>query len=324
MRKLQLLSLCLLAALCCQSCKSETKESGDANKAQDSIVQQRDSTTELPDSITEQPDSVLPKQVSIVRLKKKPGMLEIARVNIQQITGNYYGYKSQYIVTCDYPLGKSPVAKALQTWINERINPSDWKESAYRGDKNDPAALFNHYAKNCQGRNGTAKIKAFLKEDSESSWESLADPNQEPQWQRKFHIKHEFENDHIVSYSELWSAFCVGNVTPMTHMSDATFRKSDGKQLSWDMFVSKEKIFNVIRKGLRKKFGDGADMYEPGVIPMPEAPLFLKDAVRFDYSDYSIGTPHYYDEYGESPSLTIPYREIRNLLTPEAKKLLGL
>ena len=89
------------------------------------------------------------------------------------------------------------------------------------------------------------------------------------------------------------------------------------------MFKKKKAVQKLIRQALIEKFGDEANPMGEGV-PMPQAPLFLKDGVRFDYGDYTVGEAHYYETHEEFPSCFIPYKKLLPLLTLKAGKLLKL
>ena len=144
------------------------------------------------------------------------------------------------------------------------------------------------------------------------------------EWYDDIKIVKEYDGKYIVSFTYQWSGFHVGNATSNASIKDCTFSKIDGNALGWEMFTSKNAVKELIDKALIAKYGaEGADLYGNG-IPMPKAPLFMQDSVRFDYSDYTIVEPHYYEENGSFPYCTIAYKDMLNLLTDEAKQYLGL
>lgn len=247
-------------------------------------------------------------------------MLSITTINVDHDCGAYQGYRSGFYAVVDFPMGKTTVESAIKAWINNRLNP--WKETPYTGDLNDATAMLQHYSANCKKVNGSPQIEAELRAQNDG---------QEPQynndstntWFRMFFIKKEFENDHIVSYSAGWCAYDVGNATSSANCTDCTFDKHTGQQLSWEMFKKKKAVQKLIRQALIEKFGDDANPTGEGV-PMPQAPLFLKDGVRFDYGNYTVGEAHYYESHEEFPSCFIPYKKLLPLLTLKASKLLKL
>ena len=117
----------------------------------------------------------------------------------------------------------------------------------------------------------------------------------------------------------------MGNATSSANIIDISVCKTDGRILGWEMFTSVRQLKKVLDKQLVEKFGkEGADLYFAGTPPLPFAPLFLKDGVRFDFGNYSIVAPHVYEETGEYPYAFLKYADILHLLTDEAKALLSL
>ena len=138
-------------------------------------------------------------------------------------------------------------------------------------------------------------------------------------------MKKEYESSRIASFTYSWDAFQVGNATSNANIIDVTVAKTDGRILGWEMFTSVRQLKKLIDKQLVEKYGEeGADLYLKGTPPMPRAPLFMKDGVRFDFGDYTIYVPHVYEETGEYPCAFMKYADIQHLLTDEAKALLGL
>ena len=242
---------------------------------------------------------------------------ETKQLSIVKKCGEYNGYSSGVIVKGDYPVGNSVVAQAVTRWIAGYS-----VGSGYAGDLSDGNALFEQYAKDFEAENSTESIKNYVAEMSEDK-DAKGDPDSF-EWYDDIKIVKEYDGKYIVSFTYQWSGFHVGNATSNASIKDCTFSKIDGSALGWEMFTSKNAVKELIDKALIAKYGaEGADLYGNG-IPMPKAPLFMQDSVRFDYSDYTIVEPHYYEENGSFPYCTIAYKDMLNLLTDEAKQYLGL
>ena len=238
-------------------------------------------------------------------------------LSIVKKCGEYNGYSSGVIVKGDYPVGSSVAAQAVARWIAGYS-----VGSGYAGDLSDGNALFEQYAKDFEAENSTESIKNYVAEMSEDK-DAKGDPDSF-EWYDDIKIVKEYDGKYIVSFTYQWSGFHVGNATSNASIKDCTFSKIDGSALGWEMFTSKNAVKELIDKALIAKYGaEGADLYGNG-IPMPKAPLFMQDSVRFDYSDYTIVEPHYYEENGSFPYCTIAYKDMLNLLTDEAKQYLGL
>ncbi len=227
------------------------------------------------------------------------------------------GYKAGIIVDADYPIGNSAVAQSVAKWIAGYS-----VGSSYTGDVMDGDALFEKYAADFTKENSDEDIKKFIQ--GTDGYDNAPSEENEFEWYDNIKIVKEYDSKYFVSYTYQWTGFHVGNATSNATIKDCTFSKIDGSALGWEMFTSKNAVKELIDKALIAKYGaEGADLYGNG-IPMPKAPLFMQDSVRFDYSDYTIVEPHYYEENGSFPYCTIAYKDMLNLLTDEAKQYLGL
>lgn len=242
---------------------------------------------------------------------------ETRKLSIVKKCGESAGYTSGIIVKADYPVGNSVVAQAVAKWIAGYS-----VGSGYEGDLTDGEALFAQYAEEFKKENSSETIRKFIGEMGDENSESGGEDSFE--WYNDINIVKEYDGKYIVSYTYQWSGFPVGAATSNATIKDCTFSKIDGSALGWEMFTSKKALKQLIDNALIAKFGrEGADIYDNG-IPMPKAPLFLKDSVRFDYGDYSIVEPHVVEAMGFYPYCAIAYKDLANLLTDEAKQYLGL
>ena len=242
---------------------------------------------------------------------------ETKKLSFVKKCGDVKGYKSGIMVDADYPVGNSVVAKAVEQWIAGYS-----VGSSYAGDLSDGNALFEQYLEEFRKGNSDEEIRKFTVEMN--ALNNAPSEENEFDWFDQIKIVKEYDSKYFVSYTYQWSGFHVGNATSNATIKDCTFSKIDGGALGWEMFTSKNAVKELIDKALIEKYGhEEADLYGNG-IPMPKAPLFMKDSVRFDYGDYSIVEPHVFEALGFYPYCAIAYKDMMNLLTDEAKQYLEL
>ena len=235
--------------------------------------------------------------------------LPIVKYDIDKVPSKWENMEARLTIDADYPEGNSPAAKTLQRWLCELFT----------------AQRF--YGQISTGKQLMARVEAdFIEANPIEGMKSWAeDGAKEGNWFYNYRVKKEYESSRIASFTYSWDAYQVGNATSNANIIDISVCKADGRILGWEMFSSVRQLKKLLDKQLVDKYGeDGADLYLRGTPPMPRAPLFLKDGVRFDFGDYTIYIPHVYEETGEYPFAFLEYTDIKHLLTDEAKALLGL
>lgn len=219
----------------------------------------------------------------------------------------YQDSEAKFTLDMDYPQGDSKAAIMLRRLFYEMSMEGPCTE-----DIQDGQVMFDKLLAKYKEANSPENMKQELEE-------GIGDG-----WYYNIRFKKEWENENVISYTYSADAFNVGNATSSAWIKDITLSKADGRLLGWEMFKSKADVKAVIDDLLVTKYGrEGADMYDQG-IPMPDAPLFLGNGIRFDYGDYSIVSPHIYEDTGEYPCCLLTYEPYQNLLTDEARELLGL
>ncbi|MBQ9187057.1 MAG: DUF3298 domain-containing protein [Prevotella sp.] len=194
---------------------------------------------------------------------------------------------------------------AVGEWMDELLG------GCYPGDATDIRALVDFY-----GKALTDTLRHELKELPEGVIVEY-----------EFRMGKVYETDKIVSYSVM-RYLNLGGAHPSTAQMGATFRKSDGRRLSWDIIRRPlEYQFNeLLKKHLYTYFGVETDeelekmlmgvdnIYD---IPLPYTPpYFMENGVCFIYQQYEIGA------YAMGmPNDTIPYESIQPFLTEWAKRL---
>lgn len=134
-----------------------------------------------------------------------------------------------------------------------------------------------------------------------------------------------YETDKIVTYT-LSTYLSLGGAHPTSGELGATFRKSDGKRLTWDIVRHDlEYRFDEMKQDVvRTYFGTendeqlerylGCSIWD---IPNPKTPpFFMENGIVFIYQQYEIA-----GYAAGMPGDTIPYERLKPLMTEQAKKL---
>lgn len=194
---------------------------------------------------------------------------------------------------------------AVGEWMSERLG------GYYDGDVTDMNALVNFY-----GRAHTDSLRASLDEirsDLDVDFEA--------------EMRKAYETDQIVTYT-LSTFLNLGGAHPTSDEMGATFRKSDGRRLTWDIIrcdrqyefgqmtiESLKNYFGMDDNDLQQALGD-QNYFNP---PLPRTPpYFLENGVMLIYQQYEIAG------YAMGmPSDTISYDRMAPLLTTWARRLTG-
>ena len=242
-------------------------------------------------------------------LSSQAQQLSIEKYNIDKVTAKWKNMEARLTIDADYPDGNTPAVRTLQRWLYELFISRHFNGQTITGKQ-----LMERVEANFREANSVEEMKRFAEDGAE-----------EGNWFFNYRVKKEYESNRIASFTYSWDAYQVGNATSSANIIDISVCKTDGRILGWEMFTSVRQLKKVLDKQLVEKFGkEGADLYFAGTPPLPFAPLFLKDGVRFDYGNYSIVAPHVYEETGEYPYAFLKYADILHLLTDEAKALLIL
>ena len=244
----------------------------------------------------------------------------------------YQGHVAQFTLIADLPTDtlqgySATLTRAVCQWANTLMAREG---EVFEGDPTQLNDLFQFYATRFCQQNSASHIKQQIdmllelaKMEHPEGVDSIQ-PVSVPEWEYRYWIQREYENDYFISFTGKFYGYGVENATSNASCADVTFLKSDGSILGFEMFTSMDDLRPLIEKALKEKYGkENVDIYQLG-IPMPNAPLFMGEGVRFDYSDYQIIESHYFEEHGEFPSCFIPYVNLKKVLTPQAKEILHL
>jgi len=137
-----------------------------------------------------------------------------------------------------------------------------------------------------------------------------------------------FETDKLVTYT-LTNYYGLGGAHPSSGYYGATFRKSDGRRLGWEIVrqYCHYGLTQLFAQQLKDYFGAESDddlqqyiweKYAPYDLPDPQTPpIFTAEGIAFVYQQYEIAA------YAMGmPDGTIAYDSIRPMLTGWAKQLI--
>ena len=217
-------------------------------------------------------------------------------------------------ITCkmviDYPLkGNAALLSSVREWINENM------ENEYTGNLSDGKKMV------------TSAGKALV-DTLAARAKGYGETNMEVEYMRQISMRKIYETKTLVTY-EFDSYSYDGGAHGGEILQGATFRKSDGRKLGWDMF-SQYKISDLqelIKQGLKGYFKVQRDeelkdnFLNPEqiyYIPLPQAePYFTKDGLQFVYQQYEIAC------YAAGmPKFTVPYDKVKKMFTLAASGLL--
>ncbi|MBP3716113.1 MAG: DUF3298 domain-containing protein [Paludibacteraceae bacterium] len=197
--------------------------------------------------------------------------------------------------------GNKNLVKNINTYINDELG------GKYKKEIEDTKDVLAFYA-NLQ--------LDQMKED-------LTD-NIEYVYERRVLFNHETEN--YISYTSFLYTY-TGGAHGASNSDGATFRKSDGVQLTWDMFddlkgnefkqILKEGIKSYLEKGLEKKIKNDNEYKEyllnvsdVNNLPLPSSnPYFSKKGLVIHYTQYEIA-PYACGQ----PEFVVPFATARKFL----------
>lgn len=242
------------------------------------------------------------------------------------VAANWKGVVVVHAFLADWPEGDAPDAKAVREWILEMVSPARPVR---------PAASFESPLDDWDSARAAARARFFARWTNdvlEDEWINMPsernEPDPFPESDGEISIigtyadvcAFDFASTRIVTFHACGDGQ-FGTWPGSSWRTAASFVRRDGRRIGWDAFADTNAVRAVIERALVEKFGDRANLYGDGIL-MPDAPAFLANGFRCDYGDYSIGDPHYLNRYGEFPTCFVPYADVEEFLTAEAKELL--
>ena len=178
---------------------------------------------------------------------------------------------SKYLIRAQYPMsGETVTGNAIREWISESLGGS------WTGSLDDVEAMFDYYA--------DKEIKEAIKDKITF---------QCTRYFSRFH-----ETSHIITYAETGEYNSSEDAHGDAIDTKVTFRKSDGRRFTWDMFTKdgKKQLKAILAKKLRVDYGDDTFFKVPDAsdpeFKLPETdPYFSEEGLVFVYPPYVIA-PH--------------------------------
>ena len=199
------------------------------------------------------------------------------------------------------------LTNSVREWISEELGGS------YSGDYADVKGMATHYMK--EG------LKPLLEESAEFRLDGV-------QLYSEVTVEKLAEGKSYLTMSCFLDEF-AGGAHGISIPSGATFRKSDGRRIGWDVFNTNSDAFQkLMSDSLKVYFNVKTDKElaeclgfldnSEGPIPLPHCgPLFTKEGVLFQYQFYEICS------YADGmPNFVIPYEALMPFMMETAKRLL--
>lgn len=188
----------------------------------------------------------------------------------------------------------------------------------YKGDRKDIQAQVAHY-----GSQISHYLDSLAAEDRSAF---LVYSEFAPSWDYSADMTKIAETDSYVVFNSSNYVYMGGAHGGITGAGDLTFRKSDGRIVR--VIIDRDRVGemqDIIREGLESFIADGGGVREDidfvftegGIFPLPVwEPALSEDGVVFLYQQYEIA-PYAFG----MPTFTVPYEEMMEFLTPEARDL---
>ncbi len=202
-----------------------------------------------------------------------------------------------FMVKAEYPFIEEHItSQAIREWISETLGGS------YTGDLMDYQKMLEFYADEA--------IKEYSGPDYAGMVAELG-PSE-----RIFEFKRGYENSHIISYKIGGELYSSGAAHGMPIETATTFRKSDGRRFTWDMFTKDglNRLKPILVKKLRTEYGDDTFFKVPDAsdpeFELPDMnPYFAEGGLVFSYSPYEIAP------YSEGYiTVTLPLTMVKGML----------
>ena len=222
-------------------------------------------------------------------------------------TGTWVGVKSVriekknnycvYRVTAEYPFIQEHItSQAIREWINETLG------GEYTGDLMDYQKMLEFYA--------NENIKYY---SGAEYAEMVADTGPS---ERIYEFKRGYETGNIITFKINGELYSSGAAHGMPIETATTFRKSDGRRFSWEMFTRDglNRLKPILVKKLRTDYGDDTFFKVPNAsdpeFELPDMdPYFDEGGLVFSYSPYEIAP------YSEGYiTVTLPLTMVKSML----------
>ena len=177
------------------------------------------------------------------------------------------------------------LTNSVREWISEELGGS------YSGDYSDVKGMATFYVKE--------QMKPLVKESAEWNLDGI-------KLYSEITVEKLAEGKSYLTMTDMSDEF-AGGPHGLSVLRGATFRKSDGRRIGWD-------VFNTNSDEFQKLMSDSLKVY----FNLPHCgPLFTKEGVLFQYQSYEICS------YADGmPNFVVPYKALMPFMMETAKRLL--
>ena len=254
--------------------------------------------------------------------KPTNGQTSDAAFTCKQITREKTDKVYHVKLSIDFPVsGNDPLVNAVREYISESLGSGYYsednsKQGSYSGELSDGEKMADYYF--------NLKVNEYEADIPELGEDYPVDERGPIEADTK--ISKVYESDKVISYNYFSNGY-MGGAHGSTISTGVTFRKTDGRRVTWDMFSNNSQLQEIIKKGLKKYFNVKTDeellnclldISDVAFIPMPvSAPVFQKDGILFVYQQYEIAA-----YAAGQPSFVLPYNEAKEVMNTTGKNLL--
>ena len=231
-------------------------------------------------------------------------------------TGTWVGVKNvriekrnkfcTFLVKAEYPFIEEHVtSQAIRAWINEKLG------GTYTGDLMDYQKMLEFYAEKAIKEYSDPDLAACVADFGPS--------------EVTYEFKRGYETGQIISYRIGGELYSSGAAHGMPLESATTFRKSDGRRFSWEMFTKDglSRLKPILVKKLRTDYGDDTFFKVPDAadaefeLPAMD-PYFDEGGIVFSYAPYEIAP----FSYGYI-KVTLPLTMVRSMLNAAGQSFIS-
>ena len=217
----------------------------------------------------------------------------------------------------DFPTDGNPIlVNAIREYISESLGveyAGDGlsMQGSYDGDLADGEKMTDYYF--------NLKVKEL-----KGNGDVVGEGSERPDLESQTKISKGFESDKVVTF-DYHSYEYMGGAHGGAASDGTTFRKTDGRRLGWDLFVSGSGMQEVIKNGLMEYFQvkteeeltECLSLDNTVFFPLPQTPpLFQKDGILFIYQQYEIAA-----YAAGQPSFILPYDKAKKMMNNTGKQL---
>ena len=240
----------------------------------------------------------------------------------------------------DLPEADGRAARAVRASLVEMMDQSLSHADSYEeerafprfsGNEDDTEALMGYYEeRTLRHVDGLSQADFDDRERSIRENAELTDAEkaelvaEAPKWSYEYKLQKLSETERYLVFNAQEYVY-MGGAHGGAASDGTTFRKTDGRRLGWDLFVSGSGMQEVIKNGLMEYFQvkteeeltECLSLDNTVFFPLPQTPpLFQKDGILFIYQQYEIAA-----YAAGQPSFILPYDKAKKMMNNTGKQL---